>query len=484
MVALSAITATTYAQYAGDVLRFSETNYSSNARFKAMGGAQIGVGGDLSSLGGNPAGLGLFTKSEFNFSPEFSSLNTRTNYFNEGYKTSKTIPFVGQMGAAFYLPSYTSNNSKGALSVVFGLGYNRVADYNNDFTFGGVNNQSSFADYFAEIGGSSSPSNLGNNSLEKWAYNNYLISYDNAGYYYPETYVNNTQLAKELRKGNSSEFNLSAAVNISNEFYIGLGINFLTLDYTRDAEFNEKGMARELTIQGVPTGNQKPYNFIFGQNQTTTGEGVNGRLGFIFRPVPEFRIGATIQTPTWMEVKDTYTEYLDNRKTAGGTSNTNTYEYNYNIKTPMKSSIGASYVIASTALISADIDYVDYASARISDPYTYETQLVNENNANIRNRYQEALNYRIGAEIKFDNISLRGGYALNGSPYKDNKDQYTQVYTGGLGVRINNYSIDLAYQHLENNSNFSPYNLVYGTTPSTDVNLKKNNVMLTIGARF
>ncbi len=488
IVATVAITGTTYAQYAGDVLRFSESNYASSARFKAMGGAQIGVGGDLSSLGGNPAGLGLFTKSEFNFSPEFSSISTGTRYFNQGYTTDKVVPFVGQIGAAFYLPAYNyrgnQNNSKGALSFVLGLGYNRVADYNNEFTYGGVNSQNSFADYFAEIGGATSPGNLNSNSLEKWAYDNYLISYDNSGYYYPETYVNNNQKSTELRKGSSSEFNVSGAVNISNELYVGVALNFINLNYTRDAQFNENGIARGLNINGVPTGVNTPYDFTYGQHQVTTGEGVNGRLGVIFRPVPQFRIGATLQTPTWLEVKDVYTENLDNRKTANGTNNSNTYDYTYNIKTPLKGSFGASYVVANTALLTADLDYIDYASARISDPYTYETQLVNDNNTAIRNRYQEAINYRLGAEIKISNISIRGGYAYNGSPYKDNEQLYSQVYTGGLGFRVQKYSVDLAYQRLDQKSSFSPYNLDYGVTPSTEVNMLKNNVMLTIGARF
>ena len=43
LVAIVAITSTSYAQYASDALRFSQTNYGSTARFKALGNAQIGV---------------------------------------------------------------------------------------------------------------------------------------------------------------------------------------------------------------------------------------------------------------------------------------------------------------------------------------------------------------------------------------------------------------------------------------------------------
>ncbi len=55
--------------------------FSSTARFKAIG-AQIGVGGDLSSIGSNPAGIGLFTRSDFSFTPEFNSYSADAQYLN------------------------------------------------------------------------------------------------------------------------------------------------------------------------------------------------------------------------------------------------------------------------------------------------------------------------------------------------------------------------------------------------------------------
>lgn len=486
LVATVALTGTSYAQYAGDALRFSETNYASSARFKGMGGAQIGVGGDISSLGGNPAGLGLFTRSEFSFSPEFSNLSTSAKYFGQGMTTDKTIPTLGQAGVVFYLPSYNYGSQKSSvMSLVLGIGYNRTGDYNIDFNYSGTNNNNSFADYFAELGGSALPSSLSANSLEKWAYNNYLISYDTDGYYYPETFVNNFQSSSDVHKGNQSELNVSGAINISNQFYIGAAINFVNLRYTRSAIFNEQGTAREFDVNGNLTGRNTPYSFDFTQNQESIGEGINGRIGVIFRPVPAFRIGANFQTPTYLEIKDTYTEALDNRGTANGVVNEQTYDYNYNLRTPLKGSLGASYVVGNSAILSADIDYIDYASAKISDPYSYDHQLVNSNNAEIKARYQEAVNIRLGAEIKLNpNFALRGGYAFHGSPYKNQDDLSTKIYTGGLGYRINDYYIDVAYQRMERDSNFSPYTLENGTTPTAQLNNVKNNVMLSIGVRF
>ncbi|RZJ64963.1 MAG: hypothetical protein EOO45_17425, partial [Flavobacterium sp.] len=81
MVATVATIGSAYAQsYAPDAFRFSQTNYGSSSRFKGMAGAQIGVGGDIGSINANPAGLGLFTKSEFNITPEFNSVSNESSY--------------------------------------------------------------------------------------------------------------------------------------------------------------------------------------------------------------------------------------------------------------------------------------------------------------------------------------------------------------------------------------------------------------------
>ena len=80
VVAMVATTTYSYAQvllptYSGDALRFSQSNYGSTARFKGMGGAQIGVGGDMSSLSGNPAGWPIT-----NSGASFAILPVRFNF--------------------------------------------------------------------------------------------------------------------------------------------------------------------------------------------------------------------------------------------------------------------------------------------------------------------------------------------------------------------------------------------------------------------
>ena len=253
LVAIVATTSTSYAQYASDALRFSQTNYGSTARFKALGNAQIGVGGDMSSLGGNPAGLGLFTKSEFSLTPEFNQTGVNATYLGQNTNTTKSQLNVNQLGAVFYSPTYRrkgQDTKSGLVSMVFGLGYHRNNDFSMESNYAGTNRTTSIADSFAEAAGSTIPSKLTSGTAEKIAYDNYLISYDNvAKNYYPETFADNTQSnaqsKNEYRTGSVSEFNFSGAANIGNQVYIGASIGLLNIRYNSDAQYVESGKARE-----------------------------------------------------------------------------------------------------------------------------------------------------------------------------------------------------------------------------------------------
>ncbi|MBC7615607.1 MAG: hypothetical protein H7202_06030 [Pedobacter sp.] len=494
LVAIVATTSTSYAQYASDALRFSQTNYGSTARFKALGNAQIGVGGDMSSLGGNPAGLGLFTKSEFSLTPEFNQTGVNTTYLGQNTNTTKSQLNVNQLGAVFYSPTYRrkgQDTKSGLVSMVFGLGYHRNNDFSMESNYAGTNRTTSIADSFAEAAGSTIPSKLTSGTAEKIAYDNYLISYDNvAKNYYPETFADNTQSnaqsKNEYRTGSVSEFNFSGAANIGNQVYIGASIGLLNIRYNSDAQYVESGKAREYLNDNL-TGNNINYKLLFNINQVTKGSGLNGRLGVIFRAAEGLRLGATLQTPSWFVIEDSTNEKLDNRGTIRGTSDNKTYDFIYNLRTPLKGSFGGSYIIGGQALLSADVDFIDYASTRFSaNANNSDNAVINDNNASVRKNFTSAINYRVGLEYKFDMLSLRGGYALNGSPYKtDDKGMFdTKIYSGGVGYRTNKYSVDLAYQRLENTNTLSPYTLNNGNEPVANLVNAKNNVFLTFGLRF
>lgn len=487
IVAIAATTGTIYAQsYAPDALKFSQTNFGSTTRFKGMGGAQIGVGGDMSSLGGNPAGLGLFTKSEFSLTPEFNNMVGNSSYLNKQTESTKDRLSLNHLGVVFYSPSYRMKGQdaqKGVISTVFGVGYNRNNDFGAEFNYEGKNPTNSIADYFRDLANSTglAPNQL-REGLPQMAYEGYIIGHDANGYF-PETDVNNNQAKNEVRSGSTSELTASGAINISNQVYIGASVGLVNVKYINDSEFVESGF-------NVTENSQ--YSLSFRQSQETTGSGYNARLGVIFRPADNFRIGATLQSPSWLFIQDNTTMVLDSRIATGDNAGTYTnqpvnYIFNYRVRTPLKGALGASYVVSGKALISADIDFVDYSSIRFDTDQGNEPETIMEENNTVRSNYKSAVNYRIGAEYKVNSLfSLRGGYGLNGSAIKGDSKGYfdSNYYTGGLGYRVNNYYIDLAYQRLETNTDLAPYELNDFSEPVANIKTTRNNVFLTFGVRF
>ncbi|MET4083416.1 hypothetical protein ABIB40_003387 [Pedobacter sp. UYP30] len=492
IVATVATIGASHAQsYAPDAFRFSQTNYGSSARFKGMAGAQIGVGGDIGSISANPAGLGLFTKSEFSLTPEFNSVSNNSKFLGTGTKETKSQLNLSNIGAVFYSPAFKNKGSelnKGLVSTVFGISYTRNNDFLNNISYNGTNTNSSIRDAFAEQANSSGV----DQTIAGDAYNSYLINKDATNYpnsYSAEPYKNSSfnQNWKENRLGSTSEINLAGALNFGNKIYIGATTSFVNVRYSSEATYTESGLVNTFDPVKGYAGNED-YTLTHLRNQDTKGSGFNLKLGMIFRPVSEFRIGLNFQSPTWMSIQDNTDETVNSQLANYNSNNPGrNYPFNYNLRTPLKASAGLSYIIAGTALISADIDYVDYSSMRFSADNGSGQTTINSTNAFIKNSYKETINYRVGAEIKVSpEISLRGGYGINGNGVKggDNSFYQGQYFTGGIGYRIENYYFDLAYQNYQTNFNSAPYQLQDFSEPVANIKSDRNNMFLTFGVRF
>ena len=488
VVAIVATTVELHAQYSADALRFSQTQSSSTARFKAIG-AQTGVGGDLSSIGSNPAGIGLFTKSEFSITPEFNSYNADALYLGKN-----TVGKKDQIGLAHAAVVWNSTVSKpkgaklneGWISFNYGIGYNRRKSFGDNILFSGTNTQTSIADYYAQLATTNygAPNSLPTGSLERMAYDNYLIGYDKSnGQYFPETDVNNVQTKNDLRTGSQGEFNFAFGANYSNQFYIGASIGIANINYTSNSNYKEKGF-------NVTENNN--YDMSFRQYQITKGSGINAKLGAIYRPIPTVRLGATIESPTWYTINDSYSEVLDtkygkNKVDSQFLNKDETYDFVYNLRTPLKISGGIGLFINNQGFISADVDYVDYSTINFSKAPNYDDpDVILDTNREILNNYKSAINYRLGAEYKIEKLMLRAGYGVQGNPYKalDNNKFKISTYSAGIGYRINNIYVDMTYQQMVYNSDIKPYTLNPGNSPIASIKNTRNNIFLTIGRRF
>ena len=73
IIAFSCIFAFAYAEAQNEIqaLRYSQYTLFGTARYQGMGGAMDALGGDFSAASVNPAGLGIYRKSEASFTPSF-----------------------------------------------------------------------------------------------------------------------------------------------------------------------------------------------------------------------------------------------------------------------------------------------------------------------------------------------------------------------------------------------------------------------------
>lgn len=477
LVATVAITKTTYAQYSQDAIRFSSGQTGSTSRIKAVGNAQTAIGGDLSNISGNPAGLGFFTRSELSITPEFNNSKVSSSYMGQSNSDSHNQGNFNNASVVFYSPIYKpagADKTKGWLSLNFGASYNRTNDFYQNTYYSGVNKNSSIADYYANLANYDVANNYTlDGYLEGWAYRQKLINNNtNANVYEPSTTLGGTQSNSIRTTGGQTQINLSMGANYSNKLYIGLGIGITDIRYNSTSVFTEDN------TEYVNVKQDYVSNYI--RDQATRGTGFNATLGLIYKPVEAVRLGASFTTPTWYNIDDNSGETLNTAYSGGSRySDGATYPANYNLRTPLKVSGGAAVFLGHYGFITADIDYLDYGSTHLSSG-DYDP---GNDNYDIKTYYKSTVNARFGAEARVtSNFFLRGGYGLQGSPLKQDGSD-TKTASGGLGFRFGSYYIDATYTHVTGNSINIPYDLGVDS-PIASLKNQYNNVFLTLGMRF
>lgn len=465
-------TGQTYAQYAADAVRFSQTIFGGSARYQAIGGASYALGGDIGSLSGNPAGIGLYTRSDFSISGLYLSNNVDANYLNNLNKSNKDN--INLMNGGFVVTQdvYGNGNWK---SVSFGVGVNQSANFTNNTTFSGFNANNSITRFFAE---SANSFGLGDRSLEEMAFNGFLINPNqNNTAFVPASNGNVNQLEQDITRGGITEVNIVGAANLDNRFYIGLSLNFVNLNYRKSSFYTETGINDpQFSVSSLE----------LEENQEVTGNGAKATLGLIFRPVDAVRIGLGVETPTFYELSETFDFRLSSFFSNGDAPiipSRETSFFDYKIRTPFKLNAGLAFFLNDAGFISVDVEQLNYK--RIGFESDFATTNVNTKNR-LLNDYRTAYNIRLGAEARVGLINLRAGYAMYGSPLNvPNADDFNRkVISAGMGYRIKDVYLDFALVNSTSENSFSPYLLDNFTEPTAFLKNSRTNGVLTLGVRF
>lgn len=483
---LSAITMSVFGQTHADALRYSQPTIGGTARSVAMGGAFGALGGDFSSLSGNPAGIAVYRKSEFTFTPEFytSKTNARFNGTEVGEKnTNFNFSNLG------FVATVEQNN--GILKAVnFGFGFNRIANFHKNTTINGVNMSSSLGDYMAA---DANTYGLGTFSSALF-YDADVIRYDpDFGYflndsidegYFDELGNFYPVEQKEVREesGRISERTFSVGVNLSNVLYLGATFGWHKVIYNSESMWYEYDA--ELS--------DFQY-FDYEEKIAVTGDGYTAKIGAIFTPFKTLRVGLAYHTPVYYSLDEEYITSISSRYIGWQVyypideygDDIDYLESSYTVKTPAKVTASVASVIGNFLILSADLDYVNYSDMKMKPSSDFDDQ-----NVLIKEVYSDAVNIRMGGELKLGKTYLRAGAGFNGSAYavdEENNDAYQVSYTGGIGFRDDNFFIDIAYQYV----NYDERNVLYDVivdggyyAPTANIDNKNTRLMTTVGFRF
>ncbi|MEJ5144169.1 MULTISPECIES: OmpP1/FadL family transporter [unclassified Sphingobacterium] len=494
-----------------DVLLFSQGDNGGTARFKAMGGASTALGGDISAITGNPAGLGFYNQSDASATLRYQYGKNKMDYFGNK-SNSKTDNFnLDNGGVVFHLPTtrYGGDLTKGWLNFNVGIAYNRTNLFNNKLDYSGVNSDNSITHAYADRMFDEDGSEWANDMKSSFMFDK-TIGKDKNFYFPIAEDKGSEQLNSVWTKGGKSETALSFGSNYSNKFYIGATFSLTDFRYEKSAVFTEYGITKDAA--GIKALNPESnylkadeeqakfvdvdYELFDHYGQVTQGSGFDFKLGMIYKATPSLSLGFTAKTPTFMSITDESTSYTDinyfkpnaDKSFHNFASKYYDTSYDYNLQTPYKLSAGLTQYF-SAGLLTAEVEFVDYASMRYRDVYNNNSN-EQQMNANIKNTYQAAFNVRVGGEVLFNQIlSGRAGFNYNGNPYKD-AEYKTYGISAGLGAKLGRgVYLDLTGVYNANNYKENPYRITYEgdwntVSPSVDVKNSRTNVMLTIGSKF
>ena len=522
--ALSANAQETYenAKLAGEDL-------NGTARYVGMGGAMEALGADISTIGSNPAGIGLFRHNNISVSGGLLMQSDGKEFAN-GKKTNLSFDQIGGV--------YTTRTGQKSF-LNFGFNYHKGKNFDyilnaagslsnssqnkQSYIKGALGNQNEGGFY---IDKNKDGQNIGyvNSTSKNVAYTWSLIDYlywnslipGSTGTY---NYENATGYTFDrAHSGYIGNYDFAVSGNINDRVYLGLTFGMKDVHYKGYSEYREN-----FNNNG---------GVLVRDERKVTGSGFDITAGVIVRPVAEspFRIGAYVKSPTWYDLT---TSNVTGLVYVQGTTSKASYisnSYDFKLWTPWKFGFSLGHTVGNYLALGATYEYENFSdiNSRVNDGgyYNYygeyyESSSPDKNmNAHTKEVLKGVSTLKLGVEYKpVSNVALRMGYnyvspmyvndaqkdpglASLGTSYASTTD-YTNWgainrFTLGIGYKVKKFNIDLAYQYSAQNGSFAPFSNIRDVSiPSgattvkesniattADVKNNKNQLLLTLGYTF
>ncbi len=490
------------------------------ARYVGMGGAMEALGADISTIGTNPAGIGLFRHSSANMSFGFVSQGDAKSFAN-GNTTNLSFDQAG-----FVYSTRTGRNS----FLNFAFNYHKSRNFNHILKAAGNLAEGASQNRLSYNKGAAA-------NEQGWDFvyndNDEILSDDYAysllDYLYYNTIIYNPTIDPEVPYGyygsqkymmdrantgyiGDYDFNLSG--NLNDRVYLGLTVGIHDVHYRGYSEYAELFAPNDEGLGGV----------LIEDNREITGTGFDIKAGVIFRPIAEspFRIGLSVATPTWYDLTSrNYTVlYVDDSEAdpdryRGPGALTIENSYDFKLYTPWRFGLSLGHTVGNYLALGASYEYADYGNldSRVNDGYDAYGDETSSSDWDMNNHTEATLKgvstLKLGAEFKPDkSLAMRLGFNYVSPMYNKHgvKDGTLASYgvtdqsatdvtnwkdtyriTAGLGYRIDKLSLDLAYQYSQTNGQFLPFTDVLDASnvaEAVDVSNKRHQLLFTLGYTF
>lgn len=539
MLAMAAVAAVAQTQY--DAARFSGSELNGTARFVGMGGAMSALGADISVIGTNPAGIGLFRSHDLSLSFGFNKNVTNSNLGGTEVKDERTRASFDQLGFVY---STKIGNKTDLRYFNIGFNYHKMANFNRQFSSRGNLNGSSLSWQMQDM-------MLGTGAYQNQASYDALLDAENpytSSAYYGTPFLGSmgvrTGLVDDVtgndgsfgmmgwngasgdyysrEEGGINAYDFNLSFNVQDRFYFGATLGVYDVNYSRYSSYYET----VLDDKGNDNGSFQLNNWF-----TTDGAGLDLKLGVIVRPMEysPFRIGFAVHTPIWYSLNDRYTATLGTDILAFPEKYTEnlsdyyapdaSYLLEYQLATPWKFNVSMGTTFSNVLAVDAEYEFANYAKARYKDAGGYDLAAAN----GAVDKYLENVHtFRIGMEAKFTpQFSFRAGYNYVTSPIADNSARYVpnlstnkadyiwfdetrtdpeyhnlkarNTLTLGLGYRGKFMYADVAYKYDFYKSDFYMFddyrfsndgNSIVSRNSAAAVNHDRHQLLLTLGVKF
>ena len=474
MLAASALAFSAGAQSMYDAITFSQNNYYGTARTMGLGNAVTAVGGDLGTIGINPAGSAVSYYGQFTVTPGLT-ISSSSPYFSS-WGEDKYTAGSSVSHTRFTLPncgismSFATGRSHGLKNLTFAFVSNQTNNYNfSNQAFGRNSLSSKFAEFanaaygydesvlaaYSSFNSSNVPWDVLTayqagtfGSYRQGDYSGYVgntekIASDGSYHYVPGEL---SQTSGISRWGSKNDIVLNMGLNYNDNLYIGFNVGIPSADYRYSEYFSEAPVTVEQFPIAFEEGETYFRSATYDYEYAADVSGIYAKAGVIWLPAKGVRLGAAIQSPTAMTIKERW-EY-------GATSSfQDSYfdgdvvspegEYTYGLRTPYIVNLGAAVTIGTKGLVSIDYEMADYSVMKFRDIYSEgffsnDDSFYDVNQTN-RNFCGLAHSLRAGAEIKVTPaFSVRAGYGISTSPERHWRN------SAGEDVTADDYLADFA----------------------------------------